>query len=161
MKTLIVYASTYGFAEECAKTLAGQVQGETVAINITKEKEPALAGFDNIVIGGSIYMGRVQKQVSEFCVSNLNTLLTKRVALFLCGGIAENYEQNMQNSYPASLLEAAVSKEYYGGELRKDKMSFAHKMLTSAIEKAGRKNGTPLPEAKPENIGKTAVALNA
>lgn len=161
MKTLIAYGTTYGFSADCARKLAGQVLGETVLVNLVKEKAPSLDLFDNVVVGGSVYMGRVQKQVAEFCNANLNKLLGKRVALFICGGMPGEYEKNLGAAYPAPLLNAAISKKFYGGELRREKMSLGHRMFTAAIAKAGQKNGTPEPKALPLNIASTAQALNA
>jgi hypothetical protein len=39
--------------------------------------------FDKVVNGDSIYISKIQKEVTEFCSSNLNALKEKKVGLFI------------------------------------------------------------------------------
>ncbi len=77
MKTLIVYGTKHGTAEKCSNFLKDKVRGEVVTINIKKENMPDITEFNNIVIGGSIYMGQIQKEVKNFCMENINALKEK------------------------------------------------------------------------------------
>lgn len=66
MKTLIVYGTKHGTTEKCSKFLKDKLSGEVVIINIKKENMPDITTFNNIIIGGSIYMGQIQKEVKIF-----------------------------------------------------------------------------------------------
>lgn len=60
MKNLIVYATKHGTAKKCAEMLKTRLNGETVLANV-KETPPDLEDFDTVVLGGSIYIGKMQK----------------------------------------------------------------------------------------------------
>ena len=66
MKTIIVYSSKYGYTEDCVNSLAEKIDGEVSTFNIYTEKIPSIDEFDNIIIGGSIYMGQIQKKLKLY-----------------------------------------------------------------------------------------------
>lgn len=160
MKTLILYGSTYGFTEQCAKTLAQKMGGQADLVNIGKNEQTNLAGYDAVVLGSSIYMGQVNKKLKDYMDRHVDELKAKKVGLFLCSGLPENLEQNFTSNFPRQLLEVAVAREHFGGVLDKSKMSFGHKMITNMMESATKKDGKPAPAPKPENIGRLAAAMN-
>jgi len=160
MKTLIVYATTYGYTKECVQKLAEKLEGDVTAVNSMTESIPSIKGFDNVIIGGSIYIGRIQKKIKEFCIANTEELSNKRLGLFLCCGLAENLEQSMKSSFPERLLETAKVRECFGGVLRVEKMKFMHKMMTNMMLKATEKEGKNPPKPAPENILRMAEAMN-
>ena len=73
-KTLIAYATKHGSTEECARSLAGKMNSESDLLNLKEKKHVDLNAYDKIIIGGSIYAGRIQIEVSEFCSKNLTEL---------------------------------------------------------------------------------------
>lgn len=135
-KTLIVYASKHGCAESCARTLAEKIDGETVIQNLKNKKTLELESFDQIIIGGSVYAGRVQKEVRIFCRDHEEILKRKTLGLFLCGtseGDAAN--RQLETAYPASLLLMAAAKESFGGRIILDQMNFFEKRIIKAVAK--------------------------
>ncbi len=68
--------------------------------------------------------------------------------------------EHIENNFPAELIQKAVAMECFGGELRTERMNFAHKMITQAMEKAQSKDGKAKPSKMPENIQKLAAAIN-
>ncbi len=160
MKTLIIYASIYGFSEECVNDLKNQINGDVETFNVASEGKPQFDHYDNIVIGGPIYMGKLPKKLTGYVSKNIPELSGKRLALFICCGLPENFEQHIKNNFPAELTQKAVAVECFGGELRTDKMNFGHKMITQAMEKAQSKEGKSKPAKIPENIQKLAAAIN-
>jgi menaquinone-dependent protoporphyrinogen IX oxidase len=42
MKTLILYATQYGFTADCVQTLSKKLTGEVTTADLQKEKAPAL-----------------------------------------------------------------------------------------------------------------------
>ena len=161
MKTLIVYGTTYGFTEQCVKTLAQKLGGQADLINIGKGEPATLAGYDAVVLGSSIYMGQINKKLKDYMDAHAVELAKKKVGLFLCSGLPENLEQNFNTNFPRQLLEVAVAKEHFGGVLNKSKMSFGHKMITKMMESVTQKEGKPAPAPKPEGIDRLAAAMNA
>jgi len=161
MKTLIVYATKYGFTGDCVEKLKGKLEGDSTAVNVLTGAVPDISGYDNIVIGGSVYMGQINKMLKEFITQNLNALLQKRVALFVCCGMPDNLEATLKNAFPAELMQKAIAVECFGGVLDTGKMKMADKMITSMIKKATAKEGKPEPAPLPENIVKLAKAVNS
>ncbi len=136
MNTLIVYASKYGCTEKCARLIKEELNDQIDLINLKNVKDINLSNYDKVIIGGSIYIGKIQKEVTEFCSKHLDKLSDKRIGLFICGmveGEAINTELNA--NFPPELLKIAEVKEYIGGEFLLDKMSFIDKMIVKKISK--------------------------
>ncbi|HEY5557957.1 flavodoxin domain-containing protein [Acetobacterium sp.] len=158
MKTMILFGSTYGYTQECATKLTKDLGGEVLLVN-AKDKIPSLEDYDTILIGGSIYMGQIQKKIKEYCISNEEVLKNKNLGFFVSSGIPENFDTNIKNAFPESLLKSALSIENFGGELRTEKMKLSHKLLTAMMKKATAKENKPPTEPLPENIAKMAKTI--
>jgi menaquinone-dependent protoporphyrinogen oxidase len=85
MNTLIVYATKYGCAEKCAMELSKEFDGNVEVINLKENKRIDLVEYENVIIGGSVYIGKIQKEVADFINQNLKELLNKSIGLFICG----------------------------------------------------------------------------
>lgn len=79
MNTLIVYSSKYGCTEQCAKILSEELKGEADLINLKNVKDINISKYDTVIIGGSIYIGKIQKEVAGFCAKNLDILKEKKL----------------------------------------------------------------------------------
>jgi menaquinone-dependent protoporphyrinogen oxidase len=136
MKTLIVYGSRYGCTENCAKVLKEKMDGEVDLYHVKERFIPDLSGYDNVIIGGSIYEGRIQRQVRQFCEKNLDQLMEKNVGLFVCGlQNGERAEVELMLSYPHELIEKAVAVEFIGGEIHLERMNFFDKFILKIVSK--------------------------
>lgn len=156
MKTLIIYGTKHGTTEKCSKFLKDKFQGEVVTINIKKEKLPDIDSFDNIVIGGSIYMGQIQKEIKNFCIENINILKGKRVGLFICGLNEKDVESQLNNAFPKELLTNVVAKECFGGEFIFKNMNFFERFIVKKISKIDKDTS----KISEENINKFAQLIN-
>jgi menaquinone-dependent protoporphyrinogen oxidase len=136
MNVLIVYASKYGCTEKCARLIAKELNNQADLIDLTKEKDFDISGYDNVIIGGPVYMGKIKKEVSVFCSDNLNELREKRIGLFICG-MAEDKAAvaELNQNFPPELLEIAVAKEHLGGEFLLNKMNFMDKVIVKKVSK--------------------------
>jgi len=139
MKTLIAYATKHGTTEKCALMLTGKLKGTVETCNLMKNAAPNPAEYDRIIIGGSIYAGRIQKEVTEFCSRNLEELKNKELGLFICCMFIDKGEEQLNNSFPRELLDIASVKESFGGEMRYSSMSFLEKSLTRMVLKSAAK----------------------
>lgn len=160
MKTLIIYASTYGFTQDCVQILKKNLNDETSIVNINKNPIPSLENFDTILIGGSIYMGQIQKKIKQYCLTNADALKKKNLGLFISCGSPENCRDYYKSAFPETLLEKACSVESFGGEMRPDKMNFFHKFIINMVEKSADKENSPPMKPLLENIMKMADIIN-
>ncbi len=135
-KVLIAFASKHGCTEECAKALSGKMNTEVDLCNLKEKKQIDLNAYDKIILGGSIYAGRIQREVKEFCSKNESRLKEKKLGLYICG-MSQGDEGNKQlmTAYPQSLLDASLVKENFGAKIEINKMNFMEKKLIKIVAK--------------------------
>lgn len=137
MKTVILYSTKHGTVEKAVKLLNKEL-GESVISYRMKKNIPlslSLNDFDLVILGGSIYMGNIQKEIRNFIKQNLDILLTKRVGLFICAGHPNPIEiqKEWENAFPKELYNHAIVKENIGYEFDFNKMSFLEKAMIKKI----------------------------
>ena len=157
MKTLIIYASKYGCTEKCINLLKDKLHGEVEIVDIKKESIPEITLFDNIIVGGSIYIGRIQKEISQFCLNNISMLEKKNLGFFICC-MNENEiaEKQINTSFPGVLLKNAVATGWFGGEFTFKKMNFLEKFIIKKISKTNKDSSKLLQQ----NINNFAQLMN-
>ena len=159
MNTLIVYASQYGYGAECANQLHALLPGGATLVDLTKATKVDLNGYDTVIVGGSVYMGKAMRQTIDFCAANESVLQQKKLGLFLCCGLPQNFDQSLAASFSEPLRKHATASGCFGGELRLSKMKPMHKMISNMMQKAGGKSGIEAPKPDPEAISVFACAI--
>ncbi len=130
MKTLIIYASKHGTTSEIAERVSRLIGiNKCRVVNIDEEILPSLSEFDTVIIGGSIYFGKIQKKIQRFCEIYAEELLQKRVGLFICCMKRQAERVEFNNAFPAILIEHATAKGIFGGEFKFDNLNFVEKMI--------------------------------
>lgn len=131
MKTLIAYSTTLGCTEQCAARLKEDLGEGTDLVRISRRRRYNLDQYDVIIVGGSIHEGMIQHSVHNFCESNLSSLLTKQVGLFVCCMDPDaNEEELIQKAFPDELIGSALASGFFGGELNIKKMNLLQKIMT-------------------------------
>lgn len=134
MRTLIAYATKHGATQEYAESLAQELSGQVTLLDLRKDVSFDLASFEQVVIGGAIYYGQVQKELRDFCARNLEALRQKRLGLFTCGWFYDQQpEQRLQAAFPRELLDVAVVKESLGGKMNPAKLNFFERLITKMV----------------------------
>lgn len=160
MKTLIIYASKYGCTKDCVNELSKLLTGD-VRICMAGEKIHNLSSYDNIIVGGSIYMGKIQKDITKFCKSNKKILMTKKLALFICCYSPLDQLDFINTIYDNDLLNYSKVNLIFGGEMRYDKMNFAYRKLFQSLYKIKDfKKGFVEPQISKDQIIKCAQIIN-
>lgn len=132
MKTLIAYASKHGATKKAADKLAMELKGVVVILNLEDKAalKTSIENFDRVVIGGSIYIGKIQKSVRKFCDVNLEKLLkVDKLGLFICCGTEEKDMEQLVDSFPEKLIVKADVKGYFGYEFDLDKIGFISRVM--------------------------------
>jgi len=133
MSILIAYASKYGFTKQCAELLAEKL-GEKTHICDLDKNHPDPAQYDKVIIGGSVYIGKIRKPVTLFCNENLDVLKEKKLGLFICGlAEGENAKKQIETVFPPELIETAVCKMCFGGGYNFKKMNFMERMIIKKV----------------------------
>lgn len=133
MKTIIIYASTYGSTRKVAQTLNQKIPDSTL-VDIKKQSiDPA--NFDTIILGSSIYIGQIDKQMKNFINGHKDVLKNKRLGIYFCCGFDENQQTYLDTNFDKEMVKDAIVTTM-GGEMDVSKMSFAHKMITRMVQKS-------------------------
>ncbi|MFW5987954.1 MAG: flavodoxin domain-containing protein [bacterium] len=135
MKTLIAFATKHGATKNIAEKIAGKLDENVNLYNITEKNEISLSNYDKIIIGGSIYAGRIRKEVKEFCSNHIDELLEKdKIGLFIsCMGEGEKAEEQLKDNFPDKLYKNAVATGALGGEFDFNKLSFFEKLVVKMV----------------------------
>jgi menaquinone-dependent protoporphyrinogen oxidase len=136
MKTLITYCTTHGCTEKIAFEIKQFLGDDVTLCNLKKEKAPDAAGFDRIIVGGSIHAGQIQGKIKSYCKANAEVLKQKELGLFICCmDEGEEAQTHLRNAYPDDLLQFAKATACLGGEFNFERMNFLERMIIRKISK--------------------------
>ncbi|WP_017756691.1 flavodoxin domain-containing protein [Calidifontibacillus oryziterrae] len=135
MNTIIIYASKHGTAKKSVERLEEKASASIHSFHVKVDKIPSLEGYDTVIIGGSIYLGKVQKELMKYTNDHLDELLTKKVGLFLCAGHPDEQQlgKELHDAFPEALLNHATVKEIFGHEFDLSKLNFIEKFIVKKI----------------------------
>ena len=135
MRTAIVFMSKHGTTAKVVNIISEHlIFHEYEVFNLRNSKTPDISKFDFVIIGGSIHVGKVQNKVKQFCINNADTLLTKKVGLFLCCmEVGEKATEQFNNAFPVELRNHAFYTGLMGGECLIDKMNFFERNLVRMV----------------------------
>ena len=134
MKTIIIFTSKYGCTEKAAELLKSRLGGKVDVVNLIRAQEPSLADYDMVILGGSIYFGKIQKEMTAYISKITPELEKKRVGLFICAGNKEQAAQVLHKSFPSELLHEAAAAEVFGDEIYYDKLSLMDKFVIRMVK---------------------------
>ena len=155
MKTAIVYATKYGCTKKCAEILKTYLHGEVNILSVKADKIN-LSQYDTVFIGGSVYMGKIQKEITHFCKRNLKQLLHKKIGLFACCYTPKDTVGFFETLYPIELINHASYVTSVGGI-----MNFLYRKLFQSLKKIdGFNEGFTEPVINEGEIKKLAEAVN-
>jgi len=163
LKIAIVYTTTGGTTKECANLLARQLERHSVTV-ADMEEGTELSGFDMIVVGFPIRMGKAARRARKFFIDNADILKKSSVGYFICCGFVDCFEDYREKVIPRALAESAFEIACFGGSLEPSRFRgldrFAVKAVRSEIL-GGGENGESradmsLPTIMDENIAQFA-----
>ncbi|WP_379127021.1 flavodoxin domain-containing protein [Paenibacillus sp. sgz500958] len=135
MKTIIVYTSKYGCTEKAALLLKSKMGGDADVVKLSRTQEPEIRGYDTVILGGSIYYGKIQKEMTAFVDKKKSELAGKRLGLFVCAGMkGDQAAQELHTAFPVELLIHAEATEVFGDEYDFRKMTLMDKVILRAVK---------------------------
>ena len=154
MKTLLAYTTKHGSTKTCTDLIHQQLTGDVTIINIKTDQIPDLIPFDAIMLGGSIYAGKTQKELRKFAETHLAALLEKPVFLFFCCGLES--PKYFQENFPDTLSQHASVKTLLGTDGKVNGMNFVEKLIMKVVSKT-----QPTLLLQHDRIAELAGAVNA
>ncbi len=136
MRTAVIFTTHHGTTRKVAETLLKIAQTDVTLFDLKQAGEIPFNDFDQIIIGGSIHAGQIQKRVRKFCDDNIIILESKPLGLFLCC-MEENEKATTQfeQAFPEVLRKHAKSSKLTGGEILFERMNFIEKFMMKKIAK--------------------------
>jgi menaquinone-dependent protoporphyrinogen oxidase len=133
MRALIVYRSKYGASAECARRIAACLNAECDVADL-KELKPDPAQYDLIIVGGSIYAGRMQRSVGRYCEKHRAALQGMPVGYYIsCLYKDDQAREELESNFPDWLRAHASAADWLGGRIRLKEMSRIDKFLYTKI----------------------------
>ena len=166
MKVLLAYTTKAGNTKECIDRLHAALSGMDVETANLESIAPDPRDYDILVLGASVRFGRLSKAFTSYLSLHEETILQKPHALFLCCGLAHEYEYYIERFYSKELRDSAFLIENFGGTLNYKNRTLFEKLIIhrmrSDIRESEIEDGEYTPEFPgilPENIGKTATYI--
>lgn len=136
MATILLYQSKHGTTRKVSHMIAeAWTQDDIHVHDLAEAKVPDLTPYDTVLIGGSIYMGRIQRKVGQCCEALIMDLLTKKVGLFMCFLDFEQGLKEFKDNFPYALREHATAHGLFGGELLDEPNRKAIEAFISKMDK--------------------------
>lgn len=143
MKTLILYATKHGAAKEIAGRIAKRIP-DSMVCGLKSSGVPPVAQFDCVILGSSIYAGAIHKEAKTFMTQNTDTLLAKRLGLFLSGMDASRETEFFETNFSPEILQAATVKSFLGGVFDPEKAGFMERLIMKVVAKQSAYTNTIL-----------------
>ena len=138
MKVLIIYASKWGASREAALMLAQRLRPKAEAsVFDIKDNPPSPDGFDAVVIGGSIRMGRLNSSLKKYISLYKDILSGMPSAAFICCGITKDVDDYRIMQLPKD-VNFSLGVHCFGGELKPDKIKGFDKLIVKAFRESIR-----------------------
>lgn len=134
MRTIIIYATKHGAAGEIAKRIAEKIEGAAMH-DLKKDGIPALDNYDCIIIGSSIYAGRMLKEAKEFVAVNMGVLQGKKLGLYLSGLDSSGENGFLETNFPSDLLQKAKAASFLGGIFDPKKAGAFERLIIKLLTK--------------------------
>lgn len=108
---------------------------EVRVIDLAKTRQPHLNGYQKIIIGGSIHVGRIQREIKTFCERHNELLMNRKLGLFICCMETSDKKRKLEfeDAYPAELIKHASAKGIMGGEFLLEKMNFIERLVVRKV----------------------------
>jgi menaquinone-dependent protoporphyrinogen oxidase len=147
---LIVYGTRTGTTANTAELIAESLQKEGLTVKVVdakKEKVKDITGFDLVVVGSGVQIGKWTGEADDFLKKQQKELASKKLALFVCCGAAtplsegEQKTKEMDTGRQKYLEDKTVQYNlkpvalgYFGGCYDFNKMSWLFKKTLGSIK---------------------------
>lgn len=153
MNTIIIYASKYGSTRQYAEWLGHETGYD--AINIKDIDPKTISGYERIIVGSSVHMGRLD--ISSWLKKHWNLMADKSVILFSVNGTPPDQREELQKILDFSLPTHILDRVNYfplQGRLIYAELNFWHKLLVKMMKKMDKHPGSNLVLEDYDNVRK-------
>jgi menaquinone-dependent protoporphyrinogen oxidase len=138
MKVLVAHASKYGSTEEVAESIARVLRSRCVHADVRAAGEVEdIEGYDGVVLGGGIYVGRWHRSAQRFARHFADDLAALPVAVFALGPVDEvpEHRAGSEKQFRHALRKlrfTPFATALFGGAVDPQKLSFPFNHMPQA-----------------------------
>ena len=132
MKTIIYYASKHGATKEIAGRLAGLLENATI-VNLCDPSIPSPEEAERVIVGGSVYIGKLRKEMKGFLIQHQTALVQRPLGLFLLGLDEKLSCDALQKEAPPELITAARRVDWLGGVINPANCSLLERIVLRLV----------------------------
>ena len=114
MRTLILYSTKSGASRECAELVATKIADCSIC-DIAKSI-PDIESFDTVIVGSGVRIGKIYKSAKNFIDKNIDVLLSKNTAFYLCNSYPDTLQKAIDNNIPQKIIYCAICIKSLGGK---------------------------------------------
>jgi menaquinone-dependent protoporphyrinogen oxidase len=141
MRVLVTYASRHGATAEIAEAIGAVLHDEPEGdlarrVDVLRINEvDHVGGYDAVVVGSAIYVGRWMRGARRFLRTNREALRTRLVWLFSSGPIGESAGPEQEPSETTELVELVGAQGYrsFSGRLRRADLDLAERATVRTV----------------------------
>jgi menaquinone-dependent protoporphyrinogen oxidase len=137
MQLLVAYASKHGSTAEMAEAIGLELEtaGHDVDVKPMADVD-RLGGYDAVVLGSAVYVGRWLPEATSFVEANAASLGEKPVWLFSSGPVGEPEPKPVGDPEGLSEISDRIKPRHHRvlpGKIDRSTLSFGEKVITSVV----------------------------
>ena len=136
MNAAVLYTTKHGTAAKCAALLQDRASQPLTVVNISDNPDFDITPYTRIILGASVYVERIQREMKAFCRKNENQLVSKQIGLYICSGDTGRAGRGYLKLFGRKIHSHAVSRKLFGSEIYWHKMNMVEKFAMRLIKKS-------------------------
>lgn len=136
MKALVAVSSKHGSTEEIGRAIAEDLRSARFEVDvIAPERVASMDGYDAIVIGSALYMGRWMGPARDLVRNHAEALRSRPVWLFASGPVT-GVEDPADAAEGSTLRELVGGRDFklFAGKLDRDRLGFGERTIARMIK---------------------------
>jgi len=135
MRVLVTAASKHGSTFEIAEAVAEELAARGHAATVSRLPGADVDGYDAVVLGSAVYIGRWLKEATDFVRRNGPALRQRRVWLFSSGPVGDLPRPEEPAVDVSDILRAtaAAGHAVFAGRLDRTRLTFGEKAIVLAL----------------------------
>ena len=137
MKVLVAVSSKHGSTREIAESIAGTVREAGIVVEVVDaEHVRSIDGYDAVVIGSALYMGRWMGPARELAKGSADALHARPGWLFSSGPMAPDVVDPADAAEGNKLLELVGGREHrvFPGKADRDEFGFFERRVVAMVK---------------------------
>jgi menaquinone-dependent protoporphyrinogen oxidase len=133
MRAILIYTTKHGTTLKVANTILHSSKHNISLNNLKKNSNPNLENYELVIIGSSLHAGSISRKMKKYLKHNENILLSKKLAIYLCGMQEAKTEEQFSANFSEKLRNHSFATTFVGGEFLFEKMNFVQKSIIKKI----------------------------